>query len=226
MKKRATAWILVLTLVLALTACGSTPAPTAADTDASTDTDTAVIVTETDMATATDTDAATTETIEADTETVSDEPAALQQQVEIAEQQGTEPEKQQTNRVGENSVYNDMIAFQSVYPEGSPWDNHVFRNFNGGFFDIGAGCAAFTFMLSDAAFGTLPARMVYTLDGIRVGDIIRINNEYGGHSVIVLSVDSGGVTVAEANYHETVHWGRYIPYEEFDLDYVLTRYSE
>lgn len=121
-------------------------------------------------------------------------------------------------------VYNAMIAYQASYPEGTPFTNADVRPFHGGIYSRGAGCAGFAFMLSDAAFGNLPARIVYSMDSIRVGDIIRINNN--SHSVIVLSVEPGGVVVAEGNYVGAVHWGRFISYDTLasSFTYVMTRY--
>ena len=43
------------------------------------------------------------------------------------------------------------------------------------------GCVAFAFILSDAAFGSLPARMYaageFTYEDIKVGDILRVRND-------------------------------------------------
>lgn len=120
-------------------------------------------------------------------------------------------------------VYEILIALetQDGYREGTPWDdsNHSYDDWGGGpvagNITGGTGCAAFAFELSDKAFGALPARTLTTgelqLSDVRAGDILRIN--HNSHSVIVLQVTEGGVTVAEANYRVNggagmVHWGR------------------
>lgn len=127
----------------------------------------------------------------------------------------------------ETSVYNAMIALKDEYPDGMEWTNDNFYHWNGGGpYSGGYGCVAFAFILSDAAFGDLPARQVDTLDlsVIRVGDIIR----YSGHSVIVLEVHEDSVIVAEGNINSSVMWGREITLGEMSggFEHYLTRYPE
>lgn len=128
-------------------------------------------------------------------------------------------------------VYNAIIAMRSQYPEGMHFDNddpaggYLFK----GMTNIrmyGYGCAGFAFIMSDAAFGTLPARTIETFDwdAIRVGDILRVNNN--SHSVIVLEKHSDYVIVAEGNNNSSVHWGRKISKSEVadGFSYYQTRY--
>lgn len=125
-------------------------------------------------------------------------------------------------------IYNAMIALKETYPEGTPWTNDNSYAWNGGIYSMGFGCAGFAFMLSDAAFGNLPARMIddWSDYQIRVGDILRVNND--GHSVIVLEVNESGVVLAEGNYNNSVHWGRKMSWSELNstLTYIMTRYPE
>ena len=125
-------------------------------------------------------------------------------------------------------IYNAMIALKETYPEGTPWTNDNSYAWNGGIYSMGFGCAGFAFMLSDAAFGNLPARMIddWSDYQIRVGDILRVNND--GHSVIVLEVNESGVVLAEGNYNNSVHWGRKMSWSEVNstLTYIMTRYPE
>ena len=89
------------------------------------------------------------------------------------------------------------------------------------------GCAAFAGMLSDAAFGSLPAREYKSYNNIRVGDVLRVN--YGHHSVIVLEAGTDQITVAEGNYGGKVHWGRTIKLSEIrngSTTYGVTRYPD
>ena len=126
-----------------------------------------------------------------------------------------------------DQVYEAMIAMKDDYPEGMPWTNDNFYAWNGGYYSGGYGCAGFAFLLSDAAFGTLPARFVYdiTLDDVRVGDILRVNND--GHSVIVLEIYEDYVVIAEGNYNYSIHWGRKLSAEQVaKADYLMTRYPE
>lgn len=122
------------------------------------------------------------------------------------------------------NAYNIMISFKASYPEGRRYTNDDFYKWNGGIYYGGYGCAGFAFMLSDAVFGTNKARIHYDITAIRVGDILRINNNT--HSVIVLEVNGNGVVVAEANYNSSVHWGRTFSWGRLYevTDYVMTRY--
>ncbi|MCI8874237.1 MAG: leucine-rich repeat domain-containing protein, partial [Lachnospiraceae bacterium] len=90
------------------------------------------------------------------------------------------------------------------------------------------GCVAFAFILSDAAFGSLPARMYapneFKYEDIKPGDILRVNGN--SHTVIVLEVTDAGVIVAEGNYNASIHWGRPISKEQVmnSVSAYITRY--
>lgn len=125
------------------------------------------------------------------------------------------------------SVYNCLISMKNYLPEGKYWTNDNFYAWNGGgLYYGGYGCAGFTFMLSDAAFGTLPSRYIYSFDwdSFRVGDILRVNND--SHSVIILEKHDDYVIVAEGNYNSSVHWGRKITRMDVQdgFSYYVTRY--
>ena len=63
------------------------------------------------------------------------------------------------------SVYNCMISLKAYFPEGKYWTNENFYAWNGGGrYYGGYGCAGFAFLLSDAAFGNLPARYIDSFD--------------------------------------------------------------
>jgi hypothetical protein len=125
-----------------------------------------------------------------------------------------------------SSIYKAMTRLKTNYPEGLYWTNDNYYEWNGGVYTGGYGCAGFAFILSDAAFGSLPARKHTNLNKIRVGDILRMNQD--SHSVIVLKVGKDSVTVAEGNYNSSIHWGREISMSEVksNTDYVLTRYPK
>ena len=125
----------------------------------------------------------------------------------------------------ESAVYSAMIALKPQYPEGMPWTNANEYAWKGGIFSLGYGCAGFAFLLSDAAFGDLPARLIreFTYDDVRVGDILRINGNT--HSVVVLEKHSDHVVLAEGNYNRSIHWGRKLSRSAVEnADYILTRY--
>ena len=115
--------------------------------------------------------------------------------------------------------------------------NADYRDWVGGIYRGGYGCAGFVFELSDAAYrkaynvpaGTLPpmAKMRTTnMTDLRPGDIIRL--DYNTHSVIVLRVAKSYVEVAEANYNKSVHWGRIITFAEIlqTGTNIITRYDD
>ena len=145
-------------------------------------------------------------------------------------------------------AYAAMIALkdQDAYKEGTPWTNYEPYSDSKGYYKwkggplgganiVAVGCVAFAFILSDAAFGSLPARMyapgAFTFEDIKVGDILRVSND--AHTVIVLEVNAAGVVVAEGNistgdHKGKVHWGRGISKEEVmrDTSHYITRYPE
>ena len=139
-------------------------------------------------------------------------------------------------------AYQAMIALKERYYEGMTWTNFTPYGSNGSLGDSytwkggtiyganrGVGCAAFAFILSDAAFGSLPARAIeggsFTFEDVKVGDILRVNGNT--HSVIVLQKSAGGVVIAEANYNKSVHWGRVMSVAEvLSANYIITRYPK
>lgn len=177
---------------------------------------------------------------------------AMQQETSLEEEAEGEPvpyaDADVLDDLGTDAVHDKMIALKTKYPEGTPFTNFTPYNsnnlyrFKGGKVlgaGSGVGCAGFAFELSDAAFGSLPARTLmngqFSLDGdaangkeaVRVGDILRIWTGVSEHSVIVLKKNSGGVIVAEANYNKSVHWGRVLPKNVVESSfYIVTRYPK
>lgn len=124
----------------------------------------------------------------------------------------------------DQEVYDIMVSFKERFPEGMYWTNDQYYDWNGGTYYRGYGCAGFAFILSDAIFGEAKAVKHTDYSNIKVGDILRVNNDK--HMVIVLEVHDDYVVVAEGNYNKSIHWGRIIPKEELpgEGDYVFTRY--
>lgn len=124
-----------------------------------------------------------------------------------------------------NQVYETIIAQQAVFPEGMHWTNDNYYGWKGGTYIGGFGCAGFAFAVSDAAFGDVPARIHRDYSNMRVGDILRVDNDT--HSVIILEVRENSVIVAEGNYNSSIHWGREIPKERLidPSSYIMTRYK-
>ena len=137
-----------------------------------------------------------TETDEETTETETDE-ETTETETEMAEKMTARAADEDGNVPTPQEAYEAMIALQSKFPEGMHWTDASSgtytwkggRGENGEIATMGTGCVNFAFQLSDAAFGTLPARMLkeneFEFADIHVGDILRISL---GHSVIVLQV--------------------------------------
>ena len=140
-------------------------------------------------------------------------------------------------------VYAAMMALREDdrYKEGTDWtdyepysDSAGYYRWKGGPLDgkniSAVGCVAFAFILSDAAFGNLPASMYaaggFKYEDIKVGDILRVYSD--SHTVIVLEVSDGGVIVAEGNLSGKVHWGRAMSRDEVmrDTSHYITRYPK
>ncbi len=124
----------------------------------------------------------------------------------------------------EAQVYKKMKSMKKKLPEGTTWTNANFAPFHGGIYYGGYGCAGFAFKLSDKAFGNSPARVHKKFNKIKVGDIVRMDNDC--HSVIVLKKVGKKFVVAEGNYNCSVHWGRVITLAEIKKTgtYVMTRW--
>ena len=131
----------------------------------------------------------------------------------------------------EQEVYNSIIAFKSAYPTGTKWDYDSYYEGNG-VLRIGEyACGAFATMLSDAAFGDLPATYLYDLgiESVRVGDILVYpTGMYVDHAVVVIEVHSTYVVVAEGNYDGKVKWGRKIYANQIadESCFIITRYPD
>ena len=118
-----------------------------------------------------------------------------------------------------------MLSMKAQYPEGMHWTNDNFYAWNGGYFSGGYGCAGLAFLLSDAVFGNIQCVIDKDYTHVRVGDIVRLNNDT--HSVIVLNVyDDYVVEVAEGNYNSSIHWGRIIDLKNTGFTYLMTRWPE
>lgn len=118
---------------------------------------------------------------------------------------------------------NKILKLRKKYPEGKRWTNANGYLWKAAGYS-GYGCAGFSFIASDAAYGK-KARIIKHKKFLKVksGDIIRLANNT--HSVVVLEKLHKGVIVAEGNYCESIHWFRYISFKELKSSgtYVQTR---
>ena len=113
-------------------------------------------------------------------------------------------------------IYNAITALKSKYPQGTSWTNNNQYTWPSsvaiglGYSSYrGSGCVGFAMLASDAAFGSIPAYKFTDKTKIRVGDIIRINNDT--HFAIVLKINGNSkYTIAEGNYNSSINWNRII----------------
>lgn len=124
----------------------------------------------------------------------------------------------------ELAVYNTIMSLKSRYPDGMEWTNNIHYDWKGGIYRGGYGCAAFAFILSDAAFGEAPARLHTDVSRIRIGDVLRMYSNT--HVAVVIGrYTDGGFAIAEGNNGKKVKWGRRIsPQELSDISLVITRW--
>ncbi len=123
----------------------------------------------------------------------------------------------------EQKAQNAMNGLRDQYPEGKPWGSGNSYTWKGKANETGFGCVAFAYILSDGAFGSMPAWewTGFELEDVRAGDILKIS----GYTVIVLETYEDAVMIAEGEYNGGIHWGRYLSREEVEsADCLLTRY--
>lgn len=128
--------------------------------------------------------------------------------------------------LSDDYIKTQLLSLKSKYPTGTPWTNDSYYEWRGGIYSGGYGCAGFAFMLSDKAFGELPARKHTNYEDIRLGDVVRVNDDT--HSVIIIDIQGNEYTLAEGNYGRTVNWGRKVTHTELKAmgTHILTRYPE
>ena len=139
--------------------------------------------------------------------------------------------------ISEEEAYGRIIAQQGRFPEGQRWNDdniYVWEDVVGtDVYDhttfTGYACVAFAYEMSDLVFGTDTKGTFiqdYTMDQIRVGDILRIDHD--SHSVVVLEVRDNSVIVAEGNFNESIHWGRELKASDIIApgNWLITRYTE
>ena len=135
--------------------------------------------------------------------------------------------------ITEEEAYEAILALASDYPEGMTWTNDTpptywsniyINNVHQG----GRGCHGFALVISDKVFDHNPTRQYEDYTQLRVGDVLRINNN--SHTVVVLEdhLDEGYIVVTEGNYNSSIHWGRRISRNSLDTGFVygLSRYVD
>lgn len=131
----------------------------------------------------------------------------------------------------EESVQATIRALRDTYPTGTYYGPFYRANNDGPYGRAPTNCAGWATLCSDAAFGDLPWRTISNprWEDIRAGDLIRYDNNSGGHVVVVLERKEDYIKVTESGTNNKVRWGgQYFRYwlEERSGYTCFTRYPE
>ena len=119
----------------------------------------------------------------------------------------------------EKQATKKILAMKKKYPEGKSWtskNKYTFKHLKGQTLHVNE-CQAFAFMMSDAAYGSLPAYISYDFGKLKPGDVIFVlagstlsdgSSSSGSHALCVQSVDydKDELICCEGNYGGKVHW--------------------
>ena len=110
--------------------------------------------------------------------------------------------------ITEKSVQATLWGLMEQYPNGTPY-GAPYRSTSNGPYSGGMNCAGWATLCSDAAFGNLPWRRITNPNwkDIRTGDLIRFDNNYGGHVVVVLDKTDEYILTTESGTHNKALWG-------------------
>ena len=131
----------------------------------------------------------------------------------------------------EESVQAAIRALRDIYPTGAYYGTYYRSTSNGPYGATITACAGWATLCSDAAFGDLPWRRVNSpsWEDIRPGDLLRYDNSYGGHVIVVLEKTDEYVKVTESGTNNKARWGgQYFRWwlEEQPGYACLTRYPQ
>lgn len=109
----------------------------------------------------------------------------------------------------EESVQATLWGLMDKYPTNTYYGPFYRSASNGPYGMAPSNCAGWATLCSDAAFGNLPWRYVSTprWENIRAGDLIRYDNVYGGHVVVVLEKTDEYVLTTESGTNNKARWG-------------------
>lgn len=116
--------------------------------------------------------------------------------------------QQTPGTITEEAVRDTLLRLKETYPSGTPY-GAPYRSTSNGPYSGGMNCAGWATLCSDAAFGDLPWRRITSprWEQIRAGDLIRYDNNAGGHVVVVVSKTVEYIKVTESGTHNNALWG-------------------
>ena len=109
----------------------------------------------------------------------------------------------------EESVQTMLWGLREQYPTGTVY-GAFYRSYSDGPYGMApTHCAGWATLCSDAAFGDLQWRRINSpsWEDIRPGDLIRYDNSYGGHVVVVLDRTDEYIMVTESGTNNKARWG-------------------
>lgn len=127
----------------------------------------------------------------------------------------------------EESVQAALQVLRKQYPHGSTWPAPCRSTSCGPYGSAPSNCAGWATLCSDTAFGKLPWRRAVNprWEQIRPGDLIRYDNKYGGHVIVVIKIDAEWVTFTDSGTTQKVHWGGQYPRWWLEQQLGLTLYT-
>lgn len=109
----------------------------------------------------------------------------------------------------EENVRAAIVALKEVYPTNTPYPAPFISNSGGPYGVSSTYCAGWATLCSDTIFGNLPWNHIVKPGWaqIRVGDLIRYDNDSGGHVVVVIDKTDEYIKVTESGSHNKAIWG-------------------
>lgn len=131
--------------------------------------------------------------------------AAYQEEVKQPAQTTSAP----STALSEENVYSTIRALRDTYPINAPYGAPYRSTSNGPYGMTPTNCAGWATLCSDAAFGDLPWRRIENprWEDIRPGDLVRYDNTYGGHVVVVLDRTDEYILTTESGTNNKARWG-------------------
>lgn len=122
---------------------------------------------------------------------------------------GVAPGTQPPTELTEESVRATLWGLMDIYPRGTYYGAFYRSESNGPYGRAPSNCAGWATLCSDTAFSDLPWRQVDNpcWEEIRSGDLVRYDNNYGGHVVVVLEKTSEYIMVTESGTDNKASWG-------------------
>ncbi len=144
---------------------------------------------------------------------------------------GLAPATQPSAALTEASVQATLWGLRDIYPTNTYYGAYYRSTSNGPYGMTPTNCAGWATLCSDAAFGNLPWRRIENprWEDIRPGDLVRYDNTYGGHVVVVLDRTDEYILTTESGTNNKARWGgQYFKWwlEEQSGYRLFTRYPQ